>query len=826
MYRKLLLVSLIVYSVTGFAQRPDHHGNQGKGITGAITGQLTDSISGEGIPFGSIGLQDQINGKVVNGTVSDEKGNFRISDVSSGLYTLQVLYVGYAPREVKDIRLTPQKPDFDCGDIILSPAAQLLEEIKVVGEGPLVEARPDRIVYNAERDITTRGGDAADVLRNVPLLSVDFDGNVSLRGSENVRILINGRPSGIFNASVADALKMMPADQIKSVEVITAPSAKYDGEGTAGIINIITKKKNIEGLAGTADLTAGTRSNRANMNLNYGRGRLGINASGGGHYNWPVEGTTTFRREEFGASSPSLLTQDGTNTADRLGYRLNAGLQYDLNSLSSINSSFSYRGHRVNNENDVLSSYSYDSLLDEVYRRTTDGHTNRSGWDLEGAYEKKFEKEDQEWSFSFELDKDDDFSAFDYLLRYTVPENIPDALENNDDVGDNLELTLQTDYAHPVSERIILETGVKGTLRNIESDFRYTIFDPDKLEWVVDPARTDIFYYTQDIFAGYLSSTVKVDDKITVIAGLRAELTDIGGEFEHFDSPFDNNYFSLLPNVTVSKKVGDFNQVKISYNQRIQRPNQRHVNPFVEYNDERDISYGNPELGPERVQQLEVGTNVFINKSMINVAVFGRKTDDLIESLLKITDEGVSETTFENFGVRYAFGINAFGSVSVGEKFTIRGGFDMNVWSSEGMFEGEDLSGSGVDYNGRITLTYALSETLKMEGFSFFRSPSYTVQGKNPNWVMSSFAVKQELFKKKLTLGLSIFQPFSENLTQEREISGDDFYQNNTTIRPVRSIGINIGYRFGKLDANERSGKKKNQDSDFKEDGGDRENQF
>ena len=824
MFRKLLLFSLLILSFRGLAQRPGQQGNQGKGITGAISGLLVDSISGEGIAFGSIGLQDQINGKIINGTVSDEKGNFKIIDVPSGLYTLQVVYVGYAIKEVTDIRLTPQKPDFDCGQIILAPALQLLEEIKVVGEGPLVEARPDRIVYNAERDITTRGGDAADVLRNVPLLSVDFDGNVSLRGSENVRILINGRPSGIFNASVADALKMMPADQIKSVEVITAPSAKYDGEGTAGIINIITKKKNIEGLAGTADLTAGTRSNRANMNLNYGRGRLGVNASGGGHYSWPQEGTTTFRREEFGDSPPSLLTQDGTNTSDRLGYRLNAGFQYDINALSAINGSFSYRGNKVNSENDVLSSYSYDSLLDEVYRRTTEGKTKRSGWDLEGAYEKKFTREKQEWSFSFELDKDDDLSDYDYLLRYAVPENVPDALENNGDIGDNLELTMQTDYAHPIGEKVLLETGIKGTLRNIESDFDYVIFNPDELVWVEDPTRTDIFYYNQDVFAGYVSSTIQVDEKITVIAGLRAEATDLGGEFQTFDSPFDNQYLSWLPNITLSKKVGDYNQLKISYNQRIQRPNQRHINPFVEYNDERDISYGNPELGPERVQQLELGTNVFIKKSMINVAVFGRRTDDLIESLLKITDEGVSETTYENFGVRYALGVNAFGSVSIGEKFTVRGGFDMNYWTSEGTFEGEDLSGNGIDYNGRLTLTYALSETLKMEGFSYFRSPTYTVQGKNPNWVMSSFAIKQELFKKKLSVGLSIFQPLSENLTQEREISGDDFYQNNTTVRPVRSVGINIGYRFGKLDSHERSGRKKNQESDLKEEGG--ENQF
>lgn len=818
------LFFLLFATQIALSQRPGQSGTPTSDIKGVLTGLVVDSITGEGLGYASIGVLDQTTGALVNGTISDDKGLFKISDMSPGTYILQIVYVGYKPKETRDITLTLQKPDVYVGRIILSPSMELLEEVLVVGEGPLIEARPDKIVYNAERDVNTKGGDAADVLRNVPLLAVDFDGNVSLRGSENVRILINGRPSGIFNASVADALKMMPADQIQSVEVITAPSAKYDGEGTAGIINIITKKKNIEGLAGSVDLTGGTRSNRGNMNVSYGRGRLGINASGGGYYLWPQEGTTSFRREEFGDANPSLLTQDGSNTADRLGFRTNVGVEYNFNALNSITTGLSYRGNRVNNENDLLSSYSYLSLLDEVYRRTTTGKTNRSGLDWEGAFQKKFARDKQEWSIAFELENDLDQSDYDYLLKYAVPESIPDALEHNADDGVNVEFTLQTDYAHPISEDILLEAGLKGNLSELTSDFSFELYNPDLNVWDEIPSRTDIFYYDQYVYAGYVSSTIQVDEKITVIAGLRAEATDLQGDFETFVSPFQNTYFNLLPNLTISKRVGEFNQIKISYNQRIQRPRRRHVNPFVEYNDERDISYGNPTLGPELMQQIEIGSNVFINKSMVNVSIFGRRTEDLIESLLMVTEEGVSETTFENFGIRYSVGLNAFGSVSIGEKFTVRGGFDINYWRSEGTFNEEVLSGSAVDYNGRITLTYVLSETLKMEGFSFFRSPTYTVQGKNPNWVMSSFAIKKELLKKKLTIGLSISQPFRENQTWEREISGDDFYQNSTTIRPVRSIGLNVGYRFGKLDANERSGKKRENGNDQREEGG--ESQF
>ena len=270
MFRFLFILFLFT-PFLAFSQRPGNSGNTPKGITGTISGNIADSTSGESIPFASIGLYNQVSGQLINGGISDEDGGFRIPDLPAGDYMLQVVFVGYAVKEIRDLRLTSQKPDLDYGSILLAQESQLLNEIKVVGQAPLIEARPDKIVYNAERDLTTRGGDAADVLRNVPLLAVDFDGNVSMRGSENVRILINGRPSGIFNASVADALKMMPADQIKSVEVITSPSAKYDGEGTAGIINIITKKKSIEGIAGSVELTGGNRSNRGNRNMNDGK---------------------------------------------------------------------------------------------------------------------------------------------------------------------------------------------------------------------------------------------------------------------------------------------------------------------------------------------------------------------------------------------------------------------------------------------------------------------------------------------------------------------------------------------------------------------------
>jgi len=821
---RLLFVILLFLPFSGNTQRPTGAQTNDHSILGSVSGLLLDSITQDPVDYASVGILDAQTGKVINGSITDERGIFRISELPLGTYNVQISFIGYKLKTLENIQLTPKRPDSELGKVILAPESKLLDEIKIVGEAALIEFKPDKIVYNAERDVTSAGGDASDVLRKVPMLTVDFDGNVSMRGSENVKILINGRPSGMFSSNVADALKMMPADQIKSVEVITAPSAKYDGEGTAGIINIITRKKNIEGLAGSVDLTAGTRSNRANGNLNYGRGRLGINVSGGGNYNPSQEGATTFLRNDNGNGTSNQLTQDGTSASSRLGYRMNGSVEYNINAFNSINSSINVRGFTGNNDNRVQSVYNVDNILIDSYLRSVDGVNARNGveWDMD--YKHSFPKEGREWTISMEIDKDDNKSEFDYDEQYDFPNQLL-ILESNVNKGDNLEITAQSDYVHPFNEFITLESGLKGTIKNLVSDFEFDLFDPDLGQWNADPEQTDVFHYDQNIYAGYGNATFAFGKKISLISGLRLEVTEINGKFEIFQSPFSNTYSNLLPSLTLAKKTGQFNQLKISYNQRIQRPNQRYVNPFIEYNDNRDISYGNPTLSPELVHQVELGSTIFIKGNMINTSVFVKRTEDLIENILTINDLGVSESTYYNFGQRSSLGLNVFGSLNLGSKLSLRGGFDVNTWKEEGSLEGQTLTNTGYDYNGRMNITWTISETLKMEGFTFFRSPTFTVQGKTPNWSMMSFAVKKEFFKKRFSVGINITEPFRENQVFVKELEGADFYQYSRTLRPVRSFGINLSYRFGKIDFKERSGKKNNEQMEDSPVGGEIQNQ-
>lgn len=258
-------------------------------------------------------------------------------------------------------------------------------------------------------------------------------------------------------------------------------------------------------------------------------------------------------------------------------------------------------------------------------------------------------------------------------------------------------------------------------MRQIESDFEFSRFDPDLNQWNLDPERTDIFYYDQNVYGGYASGTFLIGEKVSLITGLRVELTELAGDFETFENPFDNQYLNFLPNVTLAKKTGEYNQIRISYNQRIQRPNQRHINPFVEYNDNRDISFGNPLLFPELVHQVEIGTTYFIEGNMISTSVFGRRTEDIIENLISINDLGISESTYYNFGSRNAVGLNVFGSLIIGD-LAFRGGFDVNAWRVNGNFEEQALSNEGIEFNGRMNITWTLNETTRIEGFSFTKA--------------------------------------------------------------------------------------------------------
>ncbi len=782
-------------------------GGAAPSIKGKIEGKIIDSLSKESVGFATVTLKKKGSTILLDGILSEENGSFKFENVVKGSYDLYFSFLGYSEKKVSAIETTPKNPDINIGPISLIPSNFLLDAVEIKEERILVENKADKLVFNAENDASIAGGDATDVLRKVPTLSVDLNGNVSLRGSQNVRILINGKPSGMFSSNVADALKMFPADQIKKVEVITSPSAKYDAEGSAGLINIITKKANIEGIAGSINASAGNRQNSLFTNLNVGKGRLGVSSTAALFYSVPADGLSSFFREDNTALGIRRFESNGKQNTSRLGGNGSISAFYDFNGYNSINSSLNFRGFGFD-----LEGFTDGNLVDpargltDQFTRINTGDNFFGGYDWNTDYTRKFEKrEGQELSFGVQYSNQNNNQDFSVKEQHSL-----EFLNRNSDVfnkGTNHETTLQVDYVHPFSKVVKLETGAKAVIRNIVSDYTTQVL---VLPEGYQPLREN-FKYDQDVFSGYASMNFTIAKKYSVIAGARYEKTDIAGKFKVLDSlNFSGlGYNNFLPNLTISRTFKNFRTLKIGYSQRLQRPSLQFINPFNNNADFLNRTEGNPYLDPEIVHQVEMGYNFTFKGFTTFSAIFYKYTDGIIEQILNIDNNGLSVNTFKNIGTNNSVGFNTFVSKSV-KLVTFRVGGNMATYNAKGIVNGVAASRSSYEYNMFMNGEIKITGTFKADFFSFFRSPVRTIQGDNPAFTIYGMGVRKEF--KNSSIGLTLIEPFNADKFFNSNIATTAFTQRTSFSIPFRSIGVNFRYKFGNVDFKERKAKVKNND--------------
>ena len=390
---------------------------------GNISGKIIDQNNKKGLEYANVTLKNTKWDKVIEGTITDSKGKFTIPNILSGKYTLVVSYLGYKKKEV-EFELTKRNPDIRLQNIELEKSSEILSEVTIEEEKAIYESRIDKIVYNVENDVNQGTDDATDVLRKAPLLTVDFEGNVELRGSKDIKFLLNGKASSFLTGDLSTALSMIPADEIKSVEVITSPGAKYDGEGEAGIVNIITKKSIIDGYKATIDGSAGTRVNRNSYSLTLGKGRFSLSGRGGANYSWPREGITTYRRVDWDDKDTNTLTNDGSSESQWISYRGGLNMYYDINAYNSVSSDINFSGrhtptYNITNynyysTNDSILAYNYDSKID------SERNTRKLEWNID--YTKTFDEPEKELSISFQIgarlnDEETDISEQNDLIK-------------------------------------------------------------------------------------------------------------------------------------------------------------------------------------------------------------------------------------------------------------------------------------------------------------------------------------------------------------------------------------------------------------------------
>jgi len=810
---KRLILFMTLASLSAFAQGPPMGGmpagrnresvlttlqdSQPKGNS-KITGTVTDSLSAEAVAYSTVSLINRETGKVVDGTMANDKGEFTLAQVAAGEYTVLISFVGYQDKRITDVKVQKGK-NVDLGNILLPVNARALEEVKITGVKALIEEKVDRLVYNAEGDISAKGGDASDILKKVPMLSVDLDGNVSLRGSSNIKVLINNKPSTIVASSIADALKMIPADLIKTVEVITSPSAKYDAEGSGGIINIITKKSDIQGLTLNVDSGAGLRASNLGLNGSYRNGKFGMTLGGFGRVFYNKSGGT-LDQTTFGSPSVSTRQTNSGNDNGMFG-RYNLGFDYDISQNQSLSAGVAFGTRNLRRDLDYTTKLFTDNALTSTSLREVDGKDNSNNVDLNLDYIRIF-KPRQELYVSTYYSQNNLINNFDANILNNSGEIFSRMQNRNDNT--NKEFTVQTDFVTPISTNQSFEVGLKGIFRNVNSDYRY-LSAIGSGAFSLDPANPSGFLdYSQNIASGYASYTYTTADKLTLKLGARYEYTTIDAQ-DQINPIAIPSYGNLVPSVNISKTFANGSTVKLAYNKRIQRPGLQQLNPNYNASNPQNISIGNPNLRPEITDNVELSLSTFSGKNYYNFSLFGRQTNNAVTRITTPSDTlaGAMITTFENIGTQKALGGNLFGNFYLTPKWTLNGGLDLYYTYMEGQIAAADGSyrmadNSGIVLGGRLQSQVVLPNSWTVQAFGGFRGKQVQLQGTMGSFYMYSVGVKKDFNNKKGSIGLAA-ENFLGGMKMNSTVISPLYEQYSRNNIYNQNIKVTFSYKIGKM---------------------------
>ncbi len=793
-------------STVTFAQRPEGTGspqaeparnipgtidNSARG-NGKISGTIKDSVSKQPVEFASVSLVDLATNRPVDGTTTDDKGKFSMKNIADGNYKLMLSFIGYKGKQIDKVKIDG-RTNLELDDIVLTPDVVQLDAVTVTGQTQMIEERVDRLVYNADKDIASKGGDATEVMRKVPMLSVDLDGNVSLRGSSNVRVLINNKPSTILASSVADALKQLPADMIKSVEVITSPSAKYDAEGTAGIINIITKKNTLQGA--TLDFDSGIGNRGANLGLRggYRTGKMGFNLGGFGRIGYNIIGKGDNLQEGVKNGVPFSVRQltDSKNTYGFGSYNL--GWDYDITDKSFITASVRYGTRNSTSSQDISTRNSFGTTPATTSFRAVDVKDLSGTVDVNVDYTRQLKKPQQEFSILTQFSRNNRTNDFDADLFNSATSSTLLGQEGNRNGSYNQESTVQLDYTSPIKKNQSIEFGGKGIFRQVDSDFTY-------YSTLNQPRQASSLVYDQNVAAGYLSYTISTKNKYTFKIGSRYEYTTIDATQGEVGLSIPN-YGNLVPSINVSKTFKGGRTVKAAYNRRLQRPGIQFLNPNINAANPQNITVGNPDLSPELTDQYELSSSWFKKSVYINFSLFARNTNNSIESVRTTSEQGVITTTYGNIGQKQNYGANIFGNVTLFSKWQLGGGVDAYYvyLSNNSSNAALGTSNSGIVTSGRIFTNVTLPKGWGVQGFGFFRGRDVQLQGYSNGFRMYSLGVKKEFNNKRGSIGMSAENFLTKSLRMNTVLETPTFTQTSINDRYMRGVRVNFSYKLGKM---------------------------
>ncbi len=763
-----------------------------------IKGTVLDSDSQEGVPFSSISIINQASDSIVGGTSANIDGYFELR-INSENIRIEISSIGYDPLILESFSFTKQ--ELNLGSISMSKSSFALDEAVIQAEKSNVEFKLDKRFFNVGADISSTGMGALEVLNNVPSVNVDIEGQVTLRGNAGVQILIDGKPS-VLTDEASNALGSLTADMIERIEVITNPSAKYEAEGSSGIINIVLKKEEKRGFNGSISLNTGIPDNHSiGASLNYRTEKFNFfNQIGAGYRSLP----TKSENRNDNLIDTTEIYSEGIEFRNEYFYTFRLGADYYLNKYNTITLSGNY-AYEVEDQPSETDFFLYNSSGELVsqYQRTEVTSATNPKWQYDLQYAKEF-KNNKEHQLLFStlgafFGKDlNSLFTNEYLIG-------PDSTINQKTATNfyRSDYTFKLDYTNPITKAFTLETGALYEINDVGND--YQVSDLVGSDFVIDSSLTNNFEFDQKVFGAY--GTAAYEKGVWGLKlGLRFENTDLATYLVNTDESNIQNYTNFFPSFHSSYKASETISIQAGYSRRIFRPRLWDLNPFFNIRNNFNIRTGNPNLMPEYADSYELTAIFLFEKASINTSIYNLYTTDVVERVSTLIDN-VNYTLPINVGTNNKTGFELNGKYTPIDWFSLNGDFNYGVFVRKGSYKDQSFDFIGQQWSLKFTTKFKLPKEVDLELTPNYQSAFKTVQGNVSGFAFVDIGLRKKLWKGKAVINLAVRDVFASRI-RENFVIQEGFTSYNFSQRG-RFITLGFSYSFGKGEAMTYSGSRR-----------------
>lgn len=797
-----LLLTFCITTVKLFAQNPG---------TGKITGKIVDGQNQEGIPFASAILLDRKSKAIVKTVQSDVEGVFTLSNLANGVYTFKASYVGFQTMVRDSVSITDAVKEVNFGAIKMKIAqGNILNEVNITATKPTMQMGIDKKIFSVDQSLVSEGGSASDLLQNVPSVQTDIDGNVSLRGSSGVRVLIDGKPSLIAGGNVAQILQSIPASSIESVELITNPSAKYDAEGQSGIINIVLKKNKKLGFNGSVALTAGNRDNyNANTSMSFQNKKVNLYGNYSYRYGNRIGGG--FNNIQYLNPSPNgLAFADQLNDSKDLnkGHNLKAGMDYYLaeKSVISFSSGLNFRNGDENEYLNINQLYANRNPFSLSSRNNKEQQKGNS-YDLNLDFSQKFKnpKEEIMLNLSFSEGNNDNFQQYNTTIYNVNGANANDLdIQRTTRDGFNRNFNVQADYTKPLGEFGKIEAGYRSQIRLSESNTYADQLNPLTGNYDFSYTLSNDFNNKDQVHAAYFNYQNQIRN-FGYQLGLRAEDARLDTRMGAYSmssglnfTPGKVAYRRIYPSVYLTQKFTGDQQMQLSYSRRVNRPRGWDTNPFVDVSDPLNHRQGNPNLQPEDVHAFELSYSKYWKKFSIVSSVYFRQTNDVIQRLRTEPDaNGITLTTPQNLTRNISSGMEFIGKYDVAKAWNFTANVNLYQSKIQGVPAFGIVENAGFSWNANLTNNFVLPLGITLQVKGDYRAAEIMAQGKRKAMYGLDAAGKYDFKDKKSSLSLNIRDVFASRRWQMTTTGSTSIVDFSRQMQGTMA-NLTYSYRFGK----------------------------